>query len=319
MERLNDIREAVNSVCNQTLKPLEVILAVDHNEELYHELAQSPNLNESQPISIKIALNTRSQGVSETRSLGIRAATGDLVACIDDDAVARENWLEALIRSFSQNPSAAVIGGKCVLIWPKEKRPLWFAEELDWIVGGTYKGIPISSNRQIRNVSSCNMLAPKEIFEKVGFFNNRIGAVKGFLRGGEEAEFCLRINKAFPEKIVLYEPEAIVHHKVHLHRLTLDYLIRRSFDEGFSKAKVQKLHQLTQSTQQTGRTQQTPRTQRTLSTEYSYLRYILFTSIPGRLRYFYNKGSLSQVGAIIISIAATGAGYLLGRLKRGGA
>ncbi|MBA7502778.1 hypothetical protein ES706_01372 [subsurface metagenome] len=325
MERLNDIKEAVESVLNQTLKPHEVILAIDHNKELFRKLVETyrdsieirrkfPNLNGSQPISIKIVLNTGAPGISVTRNLGIRTATGHFIAFMDDDAIADKNWLEILIRNLSQNPSAAVIGGKCILIWPKEKRPLWFAEELDWIVGGTYKGMPVSSNGQIRNVSGCNMLATKELFEKAGLFSTRIGAVAGFLRGAEEAEMCLRLKKAFPEKPILYEPEAIVHHKVHLHRLTLGYIIRRSFDEGFSKAKVQKLHRRTLSTQQT--LDSRLRTfDSGLSTEHSYLRYLFFTSIPERLRHFYQKSSFLQAATIIISIAATGAGYLIGKIK----
>jgi len=323
MERLNDIHEAVNSVLDQTLKPYEVILAVDHNEELFESLqssvisrrcsippsgssqqTQQTQRTQSTPYT-KVVHNTGVSGVSETRSLGIRAATGDLIACMDDDAVAEKSWLETIVASFSQDRPVAVIGGKCVLIWPMEKRPLWFPEELDWIVGGTYKGMPISSGGEIRNVSSCNMLARKEIFEKVGFFNSRIGAVKGFLRGGEEAEFCLRVKKTFPERVILYDRGAIVHHKVHLHRLTLDYVAKRSFDEGFSKAKLEKL---------------CPRSaQQTLSTESSYLRYLLFSSIPGRLRYCYKKGSLSQLGAIMISLIGAGTGYLLGRVRRGAA
>ncbi|MCL0091669.1 hypothetical protein M1N59_00135 [Dehalococcoidales bacterium] len=53
-----------------------------------------------------------------------------------------------------------------------------------------------------------------------------------------------------------------------------------------------------------------------LWTESSYLRYLLFTAIPERLRCFWKEGSLLQVGAIVISIAATGVGYLMGRLKK---
>ena len=37
-ERLKDIHEAVDSVLRQTLKPQEVIVAVDHNEELFQRL-----------------------------------------------------------------------------------------------------------------------------------------------------------------------------------------------------------------------------------------------------------------------------------------
>jgi GT2 family glycosyltransferase len=326
MERLNDIHEAVNSVMNQTLKPYEIVLSVDHNEELFESLQSSvisdrssiPPLGSSQQTQqtqrtqstpqTKVVHNTGVLGVSETRSFGIRAASGDLIACMDDDAIAERNWLETIVASFSQDRPVAVIGGKCVLVWPKEKRPFWFPEELDWIVGGTYKGMPVSSNGEIRNVSSCNMLARKDIFEEVGFFNSRMGAVKGFLRGGEEAEFCLRVKETSPEKVILYDPRAIVHHKVHPHRLTLKYVAKRSFDEGFSKAKLEKLSAKS--------TRPTLSAQQTLSTESSYLRYILFSSIPGRLRCFYKKGSLSQLGAIIISMVATGVGYFIGRIKR---
>jgi len=293
MERLKDLYEAIQSVMNQTRKPDEIIIAVDHNEKLMK------SLKKELPKEVKIIHNIGTSGVSKTRSLGIRAASGMLIACMDDDAIAEKNWIEILIRTFSQNPSIAVIGGKCILIWPKKKRPFWFSEELDWIVGGTYRGMPVSSNGEIRNVSSCNMLAPKQIFEKVGFFNSRVGAVKGFFRGGEEAEFCLKVKQKFPNKMILYEPKAIVYHKVHPRRQTLRYIIRRSFEEGFSKAKLGKLVGANNS----------------LSSENFYLRYLLFKSIPERLSRFYKKDNLLQTGAIIISIAATGLGYLIGRLK----
>jgi len=42
MECLKDIHEAVDSVLAQTLKPHEVIVAVDHNQELLHSLKSEP-------------------------------------------------------------------------------------------------------------------------------------------------------------------------------------------------------------------------------------------------------------------------------------
>jgi glycosyltransferase involved in cell wall biosynthesis len=292
MKRLEDTQKAVESAMNQTLKPVEIIVSVDSNEEL----AQS--LKVKLPPETKVVLNQATQGVSATRSLGISLATGDVVACMDDDAIAEKDWLETLVRPVLSS-NVAIIGGRCILSWQGGKRPLWFAEELDWIVGGTYKGMPVNG-RDIRNVSSCNMAGYKSTYEKVGFFSGDIGAVGGKRRGGEEAEFCLKVAKAFPDKTIIYEPNAVVHHKVHVFRVTMNYLIRRSFDEGFSKALLQR------SIKSGG----------ILSTENSYLNYVLFTSIPQRLKEFYRKGRLLQAGAIIISIVSTGTGYLVGKAGR---
>jgi len=357
MERLNDIKEAVDSVLNQTLKPYEVILSVDHNEELFRKLVETyrdsieirrkfPNLNESQPISIKLVLNTGAQGLSETRNVGIHAATGDIVAFIDDDAIAEPDWLETLTNLFlspapsPQSQVVVAVGGRAIPLWIDGKRPTWFPEELDWIVGCTYKGLPVNYSLQslvtgqqssspldsglsthdsrlltIRNVPGCNMAFRKEIFEQVGLFRSEMGGIKETPRGGEEADLCLRIKHKIPDSLILYEPAAIIHHKVPSWRLSLKYLGQRSFNEGFYKAKVQKLHQRTLSTQQTQRTPQTQKTQKTLSTERSYLRYLLLTSIPERLKHIYKKGSLPQAVTIIISIVATGAGYFIGKIK----
>jgi len=291
MERLNDIHEAVNSVLAQTLKPYEIIISIDHNEKLFQRL------RDELPGKIKIVNNNGVQGVAETRNLGIRAATGDITTLMDDDAVAQSDWLRSLVEPI-RSRHAAVVGGKCNLIWLGGKHPFWFPEELDWIVGGTYKGLPLNGN-EIRNVSGCNMACATEVFGQVGFFSSDIGAVKGNRRGGEEAEFCLRVKRAMPDRKILYEPDAVVYHKVPSWRMTLKYVIKRSFDEGFSKAKLETLVS----------------SPNPLSTETSYLCYLLFTSIPQRLKRFYKKGSLSQVGAIIVSIAATGVGYLAGRVK----
>jgi hypothetical protein len=216
---------------------------------------------------------------------------------MDDDAIANKEWLEKLIEPL-QNPKVMVVGGKVILDWPEGKRPGWFPEELDWIIGGTYKGLPLQG-KEVRNVSSCNMASTSDIFKSVDYFNPNIGSVGGKRRGAEEAELCLRLKQKIPQAMIWYKPEAIVYHKVPPQRLTFRYLISRSYQEGFSKAKVQKFHQ---------------QTKQILSTENSYLRYLLLKSIPERLARFYHKESLPQIAAILVCIAATGVGYLVGRI-----
>jgi len=237
MDRFDDTLQAVESALNQTVPPHEVIVSIDRNEELFTNLQRTVTaqyVSQNRNSSVKVILNKGDQGVSETRSLGIREAEGNLVACIDDDAVAEQNWLEEMVRALNSS-NASVVGGKCILSWPNGNRPVWFAEELDWVVGGTYKGMPTNGN-VVRNVATCSMIAPKSVYEQAGFFSKEIGAIEGGRRGGEEAEFCLRVKERIPGKDIVYEPNAVVHHKVHAFRVSLKYLIRRSYDEGYSKA-----------------------------------------------------------------------------------
>lgn len=291
-KRLHDICEAVDSVLAQTQKPDEIIISVDHNKELFQKLSAEL------PSEVKIILNQGAQGLSETRNVGVRESTGDIIAFLDDDAVAAGEWLEKLTRHFHESRVVAV-GGKAVPAWTNGKRPAWFPEELDWIVGCIYKGLPINGD-EVRNVIGCNMAFVKEVFNKVGYFNSSMGGINETPRGGEETDLCLRIKSQMSGARILYEADAIIHHKVPSWRLNLRYLSQRSYNEGYYKSKVQKL---------------SPQSSlKPLSTEESYLRYLLFTAIPERLKNFYQKGSLLQLGTIILCLAVTGLGYIIGRV-----
>ncbi|MFX0196609.1 MAG: glycosyltransferase family 2 protein, partial [Candidatus Hodarchaeota archaeon] len=218
-------------------------------------------------------------------------------AFIDDDAVAEKDWLEKLTEPF-QSQNVVAVGGRAIPIWSNGTRPLWFPEELDWIVGCTYKGLPLKGN-EIRNVPGGNMAFRKEVFEQAGYWQTEIGGTGQSQKGGEEAELCLRIKSEISNALIVYEPNATIHHRVPSHRASPKWVFKNSFDQGICKAKVNKISS----------------TQEALTVENSYLRYLLCTSIPQRLKHFYKKGSLSQIVIIVLSIAATGVGYLVGKVK----
>ena len=291
MERFKDTCEAVQSLREQTVKPYEIIVAIDHNDELYGKL------RETLPPDVIIVKNEGSPGVSVTRNIGILAAGGDFIACMDDDARARPDWLETIVRPL-QSGTVSVVGGKCELYWKGGDRPAWFPEELDWIVGGTYKGHP-ETLTQVRNVSSCSMALTRETLQAAGYFDERIGSVNGERRGGEEAVFCLNIKNSLPEKLIWYEPRAVVLHKVHVKRATIGYVIRRSYQEGESKAILEGLVHSSKS----------------LAVESSYLKYLIKKSIPNRLATIYRKASFLQLVAITLSIWATITGYVVQKVK----
>jgi glycosyltransferase involved in cell wall biosynthesis len=291
MERLKDIHEAVQSVLAQTLKPYEVIVAVDHNEALFQELKTGL------PLEVKVVLNNGAGGAVATDNIGIVSSEGDVVAFMDDDAVAQEDWLRCLLRHY-QDPLVVAVGGRLISAWDGS-RPSWFPEELDWLVGGTYRGHP-ETRTQVRNLILCNMSVRKGVFQVAGLFAPDLGRSRNWGTGAE-AEFFLRLRDKISSAVILYDPEALVHHKVPPQRTSLKYVVLRSFNEGFHKAKLTK--------------SRSGLPQNPLSTESAYLRYLLFQSIPERLKRFWKAGSLGQLGTMMVSVVATGAGYTVGRVR----
>jgi len=140
----------------------------------------------------------------------------------------------------------------------------------------------------------------REVCEQVGFIRTDLGALEKMARSCDETEFCMRIKLYLPEAIIFHEPRAIIYHKALSHQTSLQHLIKRSYNEGFHKARMERTS--------------VALSPNPLSTEKVYLRYLLSTAIPERLKGFYKKGSLSQLGAIIISTAATGVGYMVGKV-----
>lgn len=117
-ERLKDVHMAVESLLMQSSVPQEIIISVDNNNELYTELKrhyQEPMVGDSAKsivCQIIVVLNKEARGLSATRNAGIAASSGDIVAFIDDDAIADFNCLQGLIGPFLENESVIAVGGK---------------------------------------------------------------------------------------------------------------------------------------------------------------------------------------------------------------
>ncbi|MBI2887064.1 MAG: glycosyltransferase family 2 protein [Chloroflexi bacterium] len=294
LDRLDDIHAAVRSMMHQTLPPFEVVVAVDHNRELLARLRQEL------PASVRIVLNDGLQGLSETRNVASRAATGDVLAFLDDDAVAEPDWLEHLVRPF-EDPNVVAVGGHSIPRWEHGGNPRWLPEELYWIVGCSFKGMPMEGD-QIRNPLGCSMALRKTALEQAGMFETYIGGIGQRLKGGEEAELSLRMTRRIPGCRIVYAPRSVIHHKVAAWRTNLKWAFTKSYQEGVCKAKVGKFTRGLAA--------------HPLATESSYLRYLLLQAIPARLLRCYQLDALLQVGTILLSITAAGLGYLKERTAK---
>jgi glycosyltransferase involved in cell wall biosynthesis len=221
----NLVEQCIKSLQKQTVKPDEIILVVDTEHER-REYSQMPSLSKGD-LSI---IASGKKGLAAARNKGVDYSTGDIVAFIDDDAAAVSTWIEEIKRSFSSEDKVNVVGGPVKPIFEGSEIP----EKFYWIIGCTSDSPPTS--RPI----GCNIAVKKDIFKKIGLFDERLGRVQKKLAIGEETDLILRIQHELPGSVIIFNQNAQVFHKTPFHRVTLGYFIKRAYEEGYSKALIRK-------------------------------------------------------------------------------
>src|SRR5690606_25138190 len=137
----------------------------------------------------RVMPNARTKGLSGARNTGLLAATGAIVAFLDDDAIADANWLDAMARQFT-SPFTMGGGGPITPSWP-DQRPVWMPREFDWVVGCSYTG-QATQPGTVRNLIGCNMAFRRQALIMAGLFDEDLGRIGANAAGGEETELCMR-------------------------------------------------------------------------------------------------------------------------------
>lgn len=177
-------------------------------------------------------------GLSHARNRAALAASGEILAFLDDDATPDPNWLLALADAFDDS-NADIVGGRVYLrlsqpppAWMREfhhvylsafdlgDRPLWLR----------YDSYPRGTNLALR----------RGVLSRCGGFSGALGRKGTTLLSGEEIELCVRAERAGAR--ILYSPDAVVHHHVHSERLKTVWLGRRLASQGRSEALIEWMH-----------------------------------------------------------------------------
>jgi GT2 family glycosyltransferase len=291
-ERWTALVDAVESVRRQEHAAGEILVVVDGNESLFeratHELRD-----------VRVLRSTGPRGLSAARNTALEEASGDVIAFLDDDAVAARDWLQRLADAYAKRGVVGV-GGSILPIW-ESGRPRSFPPEFDWVVGCTYIGLP-ETTAPVRNLVGANMSFRRELFDVVGGFDGGLGRVGSYPAGCEETEFCIRARTRIPDALFVYEPDAKVGHRVPAGRATWGYFARRCYAEGLSKARVARL----------------AGSQLGLASERSYAFRTLPAGIGRGLRTLILEGrfaGLLRATRIVFGLSLTSTGYVLGRTR----
>jgi GT2 family glycosyltransferase len=191
------LRRALTSLVEQSQPADEVIVAAwDQDTETVSALAQQAFVRQ-----ILVPQNT----VTAKENAGISAATGEIVAFMDDDAVAHPDWLEKL-RAHYSHPTVVGVGGRDVVnnhgvVDDREAtavgRVSWFGR----LTGNHH--LRIKGIREVHFLKGCNM----------SYRRSAIVQVDPRLKGDVPYAFELDMGlEAIRKGRLLYDPAVVVDH-----------------------------------------------------------------------------------------------------------
>lgn len=220
------VEQCIGSLECQTYQPEEIILVVDTEEE--RESYSNSNILHNTRV-----VCSGKRGLAAARNKGVETSAGDIIAFIDDDAVADENWLYEIVNSFTDN--VVVVGGPVKPIFRGKE----VKDKLNWVIDCT------STNPPTKRPIGCNMAFDRRVFDTIGGFDENLGMVRRQIAVGEETDLFLRIEKKYgSEAEIALNPNAVVYHCVPEERTKMGYMLRRAYAEGLAKAVIGKQYNL---------------------------------------------------------------------------
>jgi len=288
LDMYDEFLEAAESVRSQTYDDVELVVVVDGTESVHERVLE----DFGDADDVLVHCNDRNRGLLESRNTGAKLATGEVVAFIDDDAIAAPDWVERLVSTYERTDAIAA-GGKMAPKWVAGK-PSFLPEEFYWLVGVTHRGFA-DGPTEVRNTFGSNISFSREVFLDLDGFDTDIGGRKGDknLQGGE-TELCARMREAYGSG-VMYDPNAVVAHKVYDYRTDPKWLLERAFWQGYSKRAMEVL------------------VPESSGEETDFLRQLVTEFVPERLRWLGRSPSvdgLAQLVMLLVFTGLVGAGYL---------
>lgn len=182
------IRETLQGLGELDYPNYEVIVVNDGSTDRTPEIVSE--------YGVKM-ISTTNRGLSSARNTGLQAASGSIIAYIDDDAYPDPHWLRYLAIAFLESDYAGVGGPNLV---PQE----------DSLISHCVANAPGGPNHVLltdtvaEHIPGCNMAFRKQVLESIGGFDQR------FRVAGDDVDVCWRVQEN--GGIIGFSPAAMVWH-----------------------------------------------------------------------------------------------------------
>ncbi len=168
------------------------------------------------------------RGQSSAINCGLRHCRGEIICLVDDDVVMDPRWITGILASYELNQFDALQGR----ILPGVD-PQGYPADLNRLY---YYNIPIVDHgdemKAIRGLTGAHMTFRRAVYERVGFFNVKLGPGASGFSG--DTEFSRRISAAGFR--LGYTPHAIVYHELSPLRYGRKYNRAVQYRKGLSRS-----------------------------------------------------------------------------------
>lgn len=209
------IERALHSLIKQDYdkSDYEIIVVDNNSTDKTPEIIRDFK-NNHPDFNIILAKETR-QGLSYGRNKGIALARGTYLSYIDDDGIAKEDYISKIKQYTEQYPNYYALGGKVLPTYETKEEPNWMSNYIERIISVVDLGNQVKELPKIYPVG-CNMIFKKEIFKHVGSFNTELK-----LRSDDKYIFLKIRQEGYK---VLYLPKVVVWHFIDAFRTTPEYV-----------------------------------------------------------------------------------------------
>lgn len=190
VDRPGAARRVIEALAGQARRDFEIVV-VD----------QSASPDPTLPGAVRIA----ERGLPNARNVGVRAARGDLLLFIDDDEVPDDGWVEAHARHYD-DPRVMGVAGRIRGAYDEAPGETGTFGRWTLHIGRHFNS---DTPGRVDHLPGGNFSIRRAAFDLVGGFDRSYGGSAV----GEETDFSLRLKRARPDSIFVYDPEAgVTHH-----------------------------------------------------------------------------------------------------------
>jgi glycosyltransferase involved in cell wall biosynthesis len=182
--RAGCIEKAIDSVLEQTVDDIEIILVDDGSTDNTRELVQNKYGDQVRYVY------QENQGMAGARNTGIKNAQGDYIAFLDSDDYWRPGKLERQLSLAEEHPEYGLLASRCDKIQRsghinKPNRPLSYQSrrgKSGWVLNDLF---------QANFIRTSTVIIRRDCFNRIGLFDEK-------LIRGEDIDFWLRMASVYP-------------------------------------------------------------------------------------------------------------------------